>query len=87
MIYFAHTKNNPVTFFVIEPSETGWLLIQYNCKGAYISDTWHLTIEDAKNQALHESPLVSQWEDIDAESINIREKIACIHPRANGEKS
>src|SRR5438132_9574654 len=42
----------------------GWLLVRYTLDGTFAGDTWHETIDDAKNQAAFEyGDAVGDWQE------------------------
>jgi len=41
----------------IEDTDDGFLLLRYDKDGAFAGDTWHLTVEEAKEQAAFEFEL------------------------------
>ena len=50
------TQNGPLpcpvpSYVVIEEQDGAFYLFRYTEEGACIADTWHLSIEEAKNQA------------------------------------
>lgn len=49
----------------IERGDCSYLLIRYAADGAYAGDTWHLTIDDALEQASYEfGDALGQWVDV-----------------------
>jgi len=63
----VETRNEmPLTsVLLIERSEDGVLLIRYAANGQFAGDTWHSTVEEAKEQALFEfGESLSPWKDI-----------------------
>jgi len=50
---------------LIEPSKDGVFLIRYAMNGQFAGDTWHSTIDEAKDQAAYEfGEAVSAWKDV-----------------------
>lgn len=50
---------------LIDPSESGVLLIRYAANGMFAGDTWHPTIDEAKEQATFEfSAPDLAWKDV-----------------------
>jgi transposase len=59
-------------FLVIQENKDGIFLYRYDAKGECIGDTWHLNIEDAKNQARHEyGNAVQEWEAVKPEADDV----------------
>jgi len=55
----------PALFLVIEEEPGGVFLYRFDAKGGCVSDTWHMTIDDAKGQAEYEFPGVAlNWEEM-----------------------
>lgn len=63
-------KEMPLAEFLVieataERSNTGALLYRFDSKGECVGDTWHRTIEEAKNSAAAEyKGLVQNWQEI-----------------------
>src|SRR4029077_1073348 len=52
-------------FIIIEEGPEGVFLFRYDSKGECVGDTWHQTIEDAKDQAAYEyEGALGTWQDI-----------------------
>ena len=50
---------------VIEKIPDGIFLIRYTQDGSFAGDTWHKTVEDAKNQANYEyGKLLREWQSL-----------------------
>jgi hypothetical protein len=55
-------------FLVIEERPDGVFLYRYNAQGVCVGDTWHMSVDDAKNQASYEYEcLVQYWTDVPSE--------------------
>lgn len=58
----------PPAVLLIEPSESGVLLIRYADDGRFAGDTWHATVDEAKEQAAYEfGQTISAWQDLPAD--------------------
>jgi len=52
-------------FLVIEENPDGVFLYRYDAQGACVGDTWHLSVDDAKQQAAYEfTDRIQKWENI-----------------------
>jgi len=52
-------------YLVIEVTSEGVFLNRFDAQGECVGDTWHMNIDDAKDQALGEfKDLIQDWEDI-----------------------
>jgi hypothetical protein len=52
-------------FLVIENNADGTFLYRFDASGDCVGDTWHMTVEDAKQQAAFEfEGCVSNWQEI-----------------------
>lgn len=50
---------------LIEGSDSGVLLIRYASNGRFAGDTWHPTVDEAKEQAIYEfGKAVSVWKEV-----------------------
>lgn len=55
-------------FLVIEEKPDGIFLYRYEAKGECVGDTWHMSVDDAKHQAVYEyGDEVKAWIDIPPE--------------------
>jgi hypothetical protein len=55
----------PAYVLVIEESEEGTFLYRYDVDGRFVGDTWHETVDEAKDQAEHEYHLnILAWADL-----------------------
>jgi hypothetical protein len=55
----------PASVLLIEPSESGVLLIRYAAGGKFAGDTWHPTVDEAKEQAAFEfGTLDLAWKEV-----------------------
>lgn len=50
----AREELPPAAVLVIEASEDGVLLLRYAASGRFAGDTWHPTVDEAKEQATYE---------------------------------
>lgn len=49
-------------FLVIEEHEDGIFLYRYDAEGECVGDTWHTSVDEAKQQAVYEyEDLVGEW--------------------------
>ena len=56
------TQMPPARFLLIEQNTDGTFLIRHSQTGEFCGDTWHESIEDAKNQAEYEfGSAVQRW--------------------------
>jgi hypothetical protein len=44
----------PALFAILEENPNGVFLFRYNAAGECVGDTWHMNLDDAKNQATYE---------------------------------
>ncbi len=57
----------PALVFIQETSE-GVLLFRFTSDGQVVGDTWHMTMEEAKQQAYFEFPeVLSPWKSVPAD--------------------
>jgi hypothetical protein len=55
-------------FIIIEEDPEGVFLFRYDSKGKCVGDTWHQTIEDAKDQAAYEyEDALGAWQTVPPE--------------------
>jgi hypothetical protein len=53
----------------LQSPERGYYLLYFDSAGGYLTDTWHATLEDAKEQAKFEFEIEeSDWVELDADS-------------------
>ncbi|MBI1877522.1 MAG: hypothetical protein HYR94_04705 [Chloroflexi bacterium] len=58
--------------FVIEEKSEGVFLFRFAADGSFGGDTWHMSIDDAKNQAAYEyGDMLGRWEQIPPEVTNV----------------
>jgi hypothetical protein len=51
----------------IVDSEGGFLLVRYSASGEFVGDTWHVTVDEAKQQAKFEFEIdVADWKEENA---------------------
>src|SRR5438477_10298489 len=52
-------------FLLLEEREDGVFLFRYDCQGQCVGDTWHMSAQDAKDQASFEYlDAALDWQDI-----------------------
>lgn len=52
-------------FLVIEEKASGWFLVRFTADGSCVGDTWHMSVNEAKDQAIFEfGNGLSEWEAI-----------------------
>jgi hypothetical protein len=55
----------PATFLVIEEHSDGIFLYRFGAAGECVGDTWHRTVDDAKEQAVFEfEGRIKGWTDV-----------------------
>jgi hypothetical protein len=55
-------------FVTIEETPDGVFLFRFTANGQVVGDTWHMTVEEAKEQAQFEfGDLLSDWESVPAD--------------------
>lgn len=58
-------KMSPASMLVIEENDSGFFLYRYSSDRKIVGDTWHKTIEEAKEQAKFEfGECVSKWKEV-----------------------
>jgi hypothetical protein len=58
----------PASVLLIEQKPDGIFLFRFSADGCCVGDTWHMSIEDAKEQAKFEfSDLISEWRPVPPE--------------------
>jgi hypothetical protein len=58
----------PASVLLIEQSEEGVFLLRYAATGHFAGDTWHPTVEQAKEQAVFEyGDAVAEWRQVPAD--------------------
>ena len=59
---------------VIENKSDGVFLYRFDAKGQCVGDTWHMSIEDAKDQATYEyEGFAMNWQDVPDEVEDVAE--------------
>lgn len=62
----VHSASLP-TSVEIQQTESGWLLLRIDASGDPITDTWHASLQEAKEQARFEYEIEEgDWEAVDA---------------------
>jgi hypothetical protein len=70
----ARREVDATAFFVIEGKPDGMFLYRFNRSGQCVSDTWHLNINDAKDQAAYEyEGVVLVWDDVPQSVLDVGE--------------
>jgi len=58
----------PPAFLLLEQRTEGVFLFRYGSQGQCVGDTWHMSVQDAMDQAAFEYPDTAlDWQDIPAE--------------------
>jgi hypothetical protein len=58
------------SFLVIDEGQDGVFLYRYDIRGECVGDTWHSSIEDAKNQAAYEyETSLGEWQAVSSEDV------------------
>jgi hypothetical protein len=61
----TRSEMGPARFLVIEERPDGVFLNRFDATGECVGDTWHMSIDDAKNQADYEyRGDVLNWQDV-----------------------
>jgi hypothetical protein len=58
----------PALFLVIKEEQSGIFLYRYSASGDCVGDTWHMSVDEAKDQAAYEyEGLVGEWSSVPPE--------------------
>ena len=61
-------KMGPALFLVIKEEKSGIFLYRYSANGNCVGDTWHMSVDEAKDQAAYEyEGLVGKWSNVPPE--------------------
>ena len=64
----------PAAFIVIQEEPDGFFLYRFDQSGEIVGDTWHASVEDAKEQARFEyTDALTSWVDVSSEDADIAE--------------
>ena len=64
----------PAAFIVIQEKPDGFFLERFDQNGEIVGDTWHASVEDAKQQARFEyADALASWIDVSSEEADIAE--------------
>ena len=62
---FQATPADVPSWVEIEESDAGWMLLRFDAQGDAITDTWHESLADAKEQAKFEYEIEEDdWEPV-----------------------